>query len=158
MIRLRPESNPGRLADWDRGRLADFFLRPPTLTASNFAALWPTDFIFTAIKFLNLLEKYTKNQKADSILKWPHFHKAYLVTIRRRMSTAVWMLWVFYSCIFSRFMYFVSQNCFEQVFISWVSTYFFFLVFVKFITISHESNRLVCSTGLFSYFLAPHLI
>ena len=36
-------SNPSRLADWGRGRLADFFLRPPTLTASNFAALWPTD-------------------------------------------------------------------------------------------------------------------
>ena len=32
-------SNPRRLADWGRGRLADFFLRPPTLTASNFAAL-----------------------------------------------------------------------------------------------------------------------
>ena len=45
---------------WGRGRLADFFLRPPTLTASNFAALWPTDPIFTAFKDLNLLKKYIK--------------------------------------------------------------------------------------------------
>ena len=27
------ESNPSRLAEWGRGRPADFFLRPPTLTA-----------------------------------------------------------------------------------------------------------------------------
>ena len=46
------ESNPGRLADWGRGRPADFFLRPPTLTASNFAAVWPTDPKFLAIKDL----------------------------------------------------------------------------------------------------------
>ena len=78
------ESNPGRLADWGRGRLADFFLRPPTLTASNFAALWPTDPKFLALKDLNLLIKHTKNQEASSILrvvfalsKWPHLHRAY---------------------------------------------------------------------------------
>ena len=47
-------SNPGTLADWGRGQLSDFFLRPPTLTASNFAALWPTELIFTAFKVLNL--------------------------------------------------------------------------------------------------------
>ena len=74
------DSNPGRLADW--GRLADFFLRPPTLTASNFAALWSTDPKFSAFKHLNLLKKHTKNQEASSILrvvftlsKWPHLHR-----------------------------------------------------------------------------------
>ena len=76
------ESNPSRLADWGRGRPADFFLRPPTLTASNFAALWPTDPKFSAFKHLNLLKKHTKNQEASSILrvvftlsKWPHLHR-----------------------------------------------------------------------------------
>ena len=79
-------SNPGTLADWGRGRLADFFLRPPTLTASNFAALWPTDPKFLALKDLNPFEKYAKNQDASSILKvffsfskWPHLHRAYVV-------------------------------------------------------------------------------
>ena len=74
------ESNPSRLADW--GRLAYFFLRPPTLTASNFAALWPTDSKFLAFKHLNLLKKHTKNQENNSILrvgfalsKWPHLHR-----------------------------------------------------------------------------------
>ena len=41
-----------------RGWKADFFLRPPTLTASNFDALWPTDPIFTILKDLNLLKRY----------------------------------------------------------------------------------------------------
>ena len=67
---------------WGRGRLADFFLRPPTLTAGNFAALWPTDPKFLALKDLNLLKKYIKNQETSSILKvdfalskWPHLHR-----------------------------------------------------------------------------------
>ena len=47
------ESNPGRLADWGRGWLADFFLGPPTLTASNFAVLWPTYPTLSALKDLN---------------------------------------------------------------------------------------------------------
>ena len=37
-------------ADWfecGQCRAADFFLRPPPLIASNFKALWSTDFIFT---------------------------------------------------------------------------------------------------------------
>ena len=54
--------------------------------AGNFAALWPTDSKFSAIKDLNFLKKHTKNQVASSILKvlfafskWPHLHKAYVV-------------------------------------------------------------------------------
>ena len=37
-----------------KAKATDFFFRPPTLTDSDFAALWPTDPIFTAIKFLNV--------------------------------------------------------------------------------------------------------
>ena len=58
------------------------FNHSQSLMAGNFAALWPTDFKFSAIKDLNLLKKYTKNQEASSILrvdfalsKWPHFHR-----------------------------------------------------------------------------------
>ena len=47
MIRLRLESNPGRLADWGRGRLADI----------HFAALQPTDLKFSALKDLNPFKK-----------------------------------------------------------------------------------------------------
>ena len=55
-------------ADWfegGRGRMADFFLRPPTLKASNFAALQSTDPIFTDIKDLNRLKKHSKNEEAS---------------------------------------------------------------------------------------------
>ena len=62
-------SNPGRLADWGRGRLADFFLRPPTLTASNFAALWPTDPKFLAWKDLSLFKTVSNVREASSIVK-----------------------------------------------------------------------------------------
>ena len=50
-------------ADWfesGRGQMADFFLRPPYLTASNFDALWPTDPIFTLLKDLDSLKRYFK--------------------------------------------------------------------------------------------------
>ena len=47
---------------WGRGRPADFFLRPSTLTASNFAALWPTDPKFSAFKHLQLLKKHKKSR------------------------------------------------------------------------------------------------
>ena len=53
-----------------------------SLKAGKFAALWPTDFKFSAFKDLNLLKKHTKNQEASSILKvvfalskWPHLHR-----------------------------------------------------------------------------------
>ena len=83
-IKLLEWFEPGQSQTWAKwfewGQAADFFLRPPTLTASNFEELWPTDPIFTALKDLNLLKKYTKNQEASSILrvdfalsKWPHF-------------------------------------------------------------------------------------
>ena len=86
MIRLSPGSNPADCLEWGRGRLADFFLRPPTLTASNFAALWPTTPKFSALKNLNPFSTVFKVQEAGSILKvgfalskWPHVHRAYVI-------------------------------------------------------------------------------
>ena len=68
--------------------MADFFVRPPTLTAGNFEAIWPKDLKFSAIKDLNCLKKYAKYQEASSILKMgfalskrPHLHGAYVVTV-----------------------------------------------------------------------------
>ena len=61
--------------------VADFFLGPPTLTASSFAALWPTYPKFLALKDLNLLEKYTKNQEASSILEVLFFSQSDLIYI-----------------------------------------------------------------------------
>ena len=82
--------------EWGRGRLADFFLRPPTLTASNLAALWPTNPKFLALKDLILLKKHTKIQVASSILKvvfafsnWPHLHWAYVMSGCIFFATAV---------------------------------------------------------------------
>ena len=48
--------------------VADFVLRTPTLTASNFVALYPTDPKFQALKDLNLFLKPIKFQGAGSIL------------------------------------------------------------------------------------------
>ena len=68
--------------------MADFFLRPPTLKASNFEAFWPTDHIFTVLKDLNLLKKYIKNQEGSydfrlgfALSNRPRLHRAYLVTV-----------------------------------------------------------------------------
>ena len=57
------------LFECGRGCAADFFWRPPTLTASNFEAFWSIDLIFTELKDLNLLKKHTKNQEASCILR-----------------------------------------------------------------------------------------
>jgi len=51
------------------GRMEDFFLRPPTLKASNFAALESTDPIFIESKDLNPLKKHIKNQKASKVFE-----------------------------------------------------------------------------------------
>ena len=49
--------------EWGRGRWADFFLWPPTLTAGNFEALWPTDPKFSVLKDLNPFLKYSTNSR-----------------------------------------------------------------------------------------------
>ena len=55
--------------------------------ASNFAALWPTDPTFSALKDLNPLKIVQKVQKANGILRvgfaclnWPYLHRAYVVS------------------------------------------------------------------------------
>ena len=67
-----------------------------SLMAGNFAALWPTDSKFSALKDLILFSTVSKDQKASSILKvgfslsrWPHLHRVYLVTVCKRGATAV---------------------------------------------------------------------
>ena len=79
--------------EWGQGQIADFFLRTPTLTPSNFNALKSTNPIFTVLKDLILFKRYTKNQEARSILKvvfalskWPHLHRAYVVIVCRVLS------------------------------------------------------------------------
>ena len=64
--------------------------------ASNFATLWPTDSKFLALKNLNPLKTVLKFQEASSVLKmgfalskWPHLHRAYLVTVREYLSQSV---------------------------------------------------------------------
>ena len=92
-IKLWEWFDPGCSRKWaDRfecgqGWKADFFFRPRTLMAGNFAALWPEDSKFLAFNNLNLLKKHTKNQIGSSILeavfvfsKWPHLHRIYVIS------------------------------------------------------------------------------
>ena len=64
---------PGKLESKPTGSsragAADFFLKPPNLTPSNFEVLYSTDSLFIALKDLSLLKKYIKNQKASIISK-----------------------------------------------------------------------------------------
>ena len=56
--------------------------------AGKFAALWSLDPKFSALKDLNPFKTVYKIQEASSILKvgfalskWPHLHRAYVVTV-----------------------------------------------------------------------------
>ena len=69
---------------WSQGKAADFFLRPPILTAGNFEALQSTDPILTALKYLNHLKKCVKYEEASynfrlgfACSKNPHFNSTY---------------------------------------------------------------------------------
>ena len=82
----RLEPGPNGIAHTSAGmaEAADFFLRTPTLTASNFAALWSTDPKFLAFIDLNPFSKCVKFQDAGGILRvafawsnWPHLHRGY---------------------------------------------------------------------------------
>ena len=103
---------PRTRADWfecGRGRMADFFVRPPTLTTGNFEAIWPKDLKTSGIKVLNRFKKYAKYQEASSILwvgfalsKWPHLHRAYVVTVPFILILAVCTLfWSLCKILFS---------------------------------------------------------
>ena len=59
--------HPGRSVRPGPGRVADVFMRPSTLKASNFTALKLTEPIFAKLKDLNPLKKHAKNQEASSI-------------------------------------------------------------------------------------------
>ena len=79
--------------------VADFFLRTPTLTASNFDALWLTDPKFLALKDLYSLKKYDKYQESSynfrlgfALSNRPHLHRASLVMLCTFFVTAVWFL------------------------------------------------------------------
>ena len=81
---------------WGQGCAADIFLKPPTLKAGNLKALFSTDPIFTVLKDLNLLKKYTKNEEASynlrlgfALSKRPQLHRAYLVTVQFHLILAV---------------------------------------------------------------------
>ena len=73
-IKLWEWCNPGttriRADRFNQGRgcLADFFMRPPTLKAGNFAALWPTDAILIVWKDLSPTSKYISISRG-----WQHF-------------------------------------------------------------------------------------
>ena len=75
---------------------ADFLLRTPTLTASNFAALQSTHPKFLAIKDLLFFSQRIEFQGLGTILKVifalsnsPHLHRAYLVTVCKLGAMAV---------------------------------------------------------------------
>ena len=79
------------------GPVGILFLRPPTLTASNFEALKSTDLIFTVIKDLNLLKRHINNQEAGynfrlgfALSNRPHFNSVYLVRVPFLTSIAVY--------------------------------------------------------------------
>ena len=100
--RIQAKSTCTQLAGM--AKAAHFFLRTPTLTASNFAALWPTDPKFLALKDLLFFLQCIEFQGADSILKVDfalssrlHLHRAYVVTICNQIWIAV--------AIFSGFFY-----------------------------------------------------
>ena len=105
-LKLLEWFNPGRSQiqanwfKWGLGQVADFFLRSPALTSSNFKALWSTDLILTILKEITLVKNYTKNQEASCIFriifahsKSPHFHRAYSTTICKRGATTVYVAW-----------------------------------------------------------------
>ena len=98
MIQPRYNSNSGWVVWLGPGLHGRLFLRPPTLKASNFEALWTTDLIFLAWKDLLCFPKYVKIQKSCSIFrigfalsKTLHLHRAYFVTIRKRKSMTVYL-------------------------------------------------------------------
>ena len=93
-IRPRPHSNQSARVRGEPGSN-----HSQSLMASNFAALWSSDPKFSALKDLNLFKTVYKFQGASGILKvgfvrlkWPHLHRAYLVTIRKYLSPGCTLL------------------------------------------------------------------
>ena len=94
------DSTPGDLesrptgSSGGRGWASDFFLGLDSMQVT----LKPfTEPLFTQLKDLSLLEKYTKNQGASynfrlgfALSNRPHLHRAYLVNVRKRRAIAVY--------------------------------------------------------------------
>ena len=64
--------------------MADFFLRPLTLTADNFEAVNLTDPKFLALKDICFFQKYDESQETSynfwlgfTLSNTPHLHRAY---------------------------------------------------------------------------------
>ena len=72
--------------------MADFILRPPSLTAGNFKAVWPEDPKFLTLKVLNLL-KYQKTsyniRLGFALSNRPHFNSTYLLRLPFSSGKAV---------------------------------------------------------------------
>ena len=92
--------------EWGWGRAADFFFRPPTLTAGNFEALWSTEPKSLALKDLNLYKRYIKHQETSynfrlgfALSNRFHLHRAYLVTILFILILAVFSQHTLANCI-----------------------------------------------------------
>ena len=90
-IRPRPHSNHSA-----RIQIRPRLNHSQSLMAGNFAALSTAAPKFLALKDLNLFSTVVKVQEADSIFKvgfalskWPHLHRAYLVTIYNQNFIAV---------------------------------------------------------------------
>ena len=66
---LEPTPNALALTSARMAEAADFFLRTPTLKASNFVAHCHTDPIFSVSKALVPFEKVSKFKEAGSILR-----------------------------------------------------------------------------------------
>ena len=84
----------GRVVQVGPGPVSRLFLRPPTLKASNFKVLKPTDPVFTVIKDLNLLKKQTKNQEASY-----NFSLSFALSNRTHFNSVLYYLgvWHWYS-------------------------------------------------------------
>ena len=81
-----------------------------SLMASNFATLWRKDPKFSALKDLKPFKTVPRIQEAGCILrvgfacsKWPHLHRAYVVTVRKLNLHSV-------TAIF----HFVSADCLNK--------------------------------------------
>ena len=107
--------NSGKVKPWPyalaqllavKAKEADFFLRPPTLKASNLGALLSKDLEVLVSTDLNVLKKYTKNQEASynprlgiALSDRLHLQRAFLVTVCRVLITTVF----YFKCRIQKF-------------------------------------------------------
>ena len=79
------------------GQVAEFFSKPPTLTACNFAALWPTGtrnkYIFGKVYYPLLISFCSRTwqhyQAIFVVSKCTHFYRAYKLRVCNNLGSAV---------------------------------------------------------------------